>query len=110
MDIWGLLEVKLSNKKYTWANNQENLIMSTIDRIFCTTDLDAMFPLSSTLAFSRVGGDHTPILWDSGVDHFNQKPPYIFEKWWLLREDFPALVSKSWEAPTKSTTAIGIWD
>ena len=81
VEIWGLLEVRLSNRKYTWANNQANLIKSAIDRVFCNTELEAMFPMASAQAFSRIGGDHTPILWDSGVDFFFQKPPYRFEKW-----------------------------
>ena len=74
VDLWGLIEVRLSNRRFTWANNQENLIMSAIDRVFCTTDLDGMFPLASAQAFSRIGGDHTPILWDSGVEHLHQSP------------------------------------
>ena len=39
IEIWSLLEIRLSNRRFTWANNQENLIMSTIDRIFCNTEI-----------------------------------------------------------------------
>ena len=28
VEIWSLLKIKLSSRKYTWANNQEDLIMS----------------------------------------------------------------------------------
>lgn len=41
---WGLLELNPHNKRYTWTNNQENLIMAKIDRIFVSTDWDATFP------------------------------------------------------------------
>jgi hypothetical protein len=34
---------------------------------------------------------------------------YKFEKWWLLREDFKDLVTKSWLAPTKVKNAIDRW-
>jgi hypothetical protein len=34
---WGLVELDLSNKQYTWTNNQENLVMARIDRIFVST-------------------------------------------------------------------------
>jgi endonuclease/exonuclease/phosphatase family metal-dependent hydrolase len=64
IELWGLLEVKLSNRKFTWANNQENLIMAAIDRFFCTTEFDSFFPLASSQACSRLGSDHTPLLWD----------------------------------------------
>jgi hypothetical protein len=32
--IWSLMEVKLGNRRFTWANNQENLTMSINDRVF----------------------------------------------------------------------------
>jgi hypothetical protein len=106
IELWGLLEVKMSNRKFTWANSQVNLIMSTIDRIFCNTELDAFFPLASSQAYTRLGSDHTPILWDLGINHVHKPPSYKFEKWWLLREDFNGLVIKYWQAPTKSTSTI----
>lgn len=34
IEIWSLLEIKLGNRQFTWANNQADLIMSTIDRVF----------------------------------------------------------------------------
>lgn len=109
VEIWSLLEVKLSGRKFTWANNQADLIMSTIDRIFCSTEFEAMFPLGAAQALPRLGSDHTPILWESGVGHVPTPPSYRFEKWWLLRADFRDMVTKSWNASTKSTFAIGIW-
>lgn len=103
------MEVKTSSRKYTSANNQEDLVMSTIDIIFSTTELDGIFPLASSKALVRLGSDHTPILWDSSVGPCPKSSSYKFEKWWLLRSDFSALVEKSWNAPTKSTSAIDIW-
>lgn len=107
--IWSLLEIRMSGRQFTWANNQENLIMSTIDRIFCTTELDVVFPLSNSQALPRTGSDHTPILWNSGIDCPPRKTSFKFEKWWLLQEEFEELVIKNWSAPIKSTTPIDIW-
>jgi uncharacterized protein YdcH (DUF465 family) len=109
IEVWGLLEVKLGNRKLTWGNNQENLIMSTIDRVFCNTELDAIYPLANTQAFARLGSDHTPLLWNSGLSRILKATSYKFEKWWVLREDFRELVEKSWNAPTKGKTAIDKW-
>jgi exonuclease III len=109
IDIWGLLEVKLGNRKFTWGNNQENLIMSTIDRFFCNTELDSIFPLATIQALARLGSDHTPLLWDSGLHQIPRPSSYKFEKWWLLREDFSDVVTKIWTSPTKGKTAIDIW-
>lgn len=109
IEIWSLMEIKMASRKFTWTNNQADLIMSTIDRLFCNTDLDGIFPLSSFKALPRVGSDHTPILWDSGLRLTPRASPYRFEKWWFLREDFKQLVEKTWREPVKGTTAIEIW-
>lgn len=109
IEIWRLLEVKLSSRKFTWANNQTDLIMSTIDRIFCSTEFESIFPLSPAQALPRLGSDHIPIPWESGIDLLPRASSYKFEKWWLLRTDFKEIVFKSWSAPTKGHTAIEIW-
>ena len=44
VEIWSLLEIKLSSRKYTCANNQQDIIMFTIDRLFCDIELDKFFP------------------------------------------------------------------
>jgi hypothetical protein len=49
------------------------------------------------------------LLWDSEINQKISPPSYKFEKWCLLREDFSDVVSKSWNAPTKSKTAIDRW-
>jgi hypothetical protein len=40
--------------------------MSTIDKFFCNTALDSIFPLATIQAFAKLGSDHTPLMWDSG--------------------------------------------
>lgn len=47
VDFWSLLEINMSCRIYTWANNQADLIMSRIDRIFCTINFVDGFPLAS---------------------------------------------------------------
>jgi hypothetical protein len=83
--------------------------MSTIDMIFYNTELDAMFPLASSQAYTRLMSDHTPIMWDSGINHSHKKASYKFGKWWLLKECFNDPVIKSWQAPTKGKTTIDMW-
>jgi hypothetical protein len=38
---WGLTELDPPNKIFTWTNNQNNLIMAKIDRIFISTEWEA---------------------------------------------------------------------
>ena len=83
--------------------------MSTIDRIFCDIELDSFFPLSSCRALPRCGSDHTPLLWDSGLNQTPKSNSFKFEKWWLLREDFTELVRKIWNEPTRSSCPLENW-
>ncbi|GJN20279.1 hypothetical protein PR202_gb07636 [Eleusine coracana subsp. coracana] len=58
----GLLEIKSIGWRFTWSNNQESPVMSLIDRIFCSIELDQMFPLASAKTLPRRPSDHVPIL------------------------------------------------
>jgi endonuclease/exonuclease/phosphatase family metal-dependent hydrolase len=68
------------NKAFTWTNNQENLIMAKIDRIFVTTEWESVFPLVRVKALERPPSDHNPLLINSGDNtHFGKKR-FRFEK------------------------------
>ena len=83
--------------------------MSTIDRVFCSTELEALFPLCSLTSLPRVCSDHTPILWDSGINITSIPNSYKFEKWWLQQDGFLELFKKNWNAPVKAKSAIDKW-
>ena len=57
---WALLEIPISNRSFTWSNNQSNPIFAILDRVFTSVDWDMHFPLSTLTALPRVGSDHTP--------------------------------------------------
>jgi hypothetical protein len=78
--MWALLEIGFSSRIYTWVNNQENLVMCKLDRIFCTTSFDVNFPLASARALSRSGIDHSLLIWDSGEARVPKKRSFKFEK------------------------------
>lgn len=109
LEIWSLLEIRLSRRKFTWANNQTDLIMSIIDKVFNNIDLDGLSPLATCIALPRMRSDHTPIVWELGLDSPAKSSSYKFENWWLLREDFKDLVAKIWNEPFKSQSSIEIW-
>lgn len=60
VDKWGLVELVLPNRSYTWTNNQDNLIMARLDRIFVSTDWETHFPLARVKALDRLPSDHNP--------------------------------------------------
>jgi endonuclease/exonuclease/phosphatase family metal-dependent hydrolase len=82
---WGLIELNPSNRKFTWSNNQDNLVLAKLDRIFVSTDFDRMFPLSSVLALAKGVSDHNPLLLDTGDGCSFGRKKFRFEKWWMER-------------------------
>jgi endonuclease/exonuclease/phosphatase family metal-dependent hydrolase len=77
------MELKPSNRPYTWSNNQDDPILAALDRVFVTTDWEQHFPLVSVQALSRVFSDHTSLIIDtSHASHLTPKL-FRFEKGWL---------------------------
>jgi hypothetical protein len=104
-----LLEIKLSGRRFTWSNNQENLVMSQIDKVFCSTEVDAQWPWGSLRALTRCPSDHVPLLWDDGIAQERKKYRFKVEKWWLHHEEFCTLVENIWNTPIDGKRAIDRW-
>jgi hypothetical protein len=96
---WGLIEVSPTNRKFTWANNQNNLILAKLDRIFISTEWESAFPLVRVKGLAKNTSDHSPLLLDLGENCEKGVKKFRFEKWWLEREDFKDIVRKAWEVP-----------
>ena len=109
VNTWGLVELKLPNRSFTWTNNQDHPTMAVLDRVFASTDLEAHFPRLNIKSLSRLGSDHVPILVDFGVQTEPRPFLFRFEKWWLQREDFPDIVKKAWETPCSYSDPIDVW-
>jgi hypothetical protein len=104
-----LIELDPPNKAFTWTNNQENLIMARIDRIFVTTDWEAAFPLARVKALERPPSDHNPLLLNTGDNMQFGKRKFRFEKWWLSKEPFNEVISKAWETNCSEPRPIDRW-
>ncbi|KAE8798649.1 Ent-copalyl diphosphate synthase 1, chloroplastic [Hordeum vulgare] len=106
---WGLMEINIANRKYSWCNNQDNPIFATIDRVFVSPSWDALFPLSVLRALRRIGSDHTPLLLDTVARRITSPKLFRFEKWWLEKTDFKSFVESVWKAPILGRDAIDVW-
>jgi hypothetical protein len=51
IDVWAVIEIGLAGRYFAWGNNQSNIIMSGIDRIFYTTSFEALFPLGNAKVY-----------------------------------------------------------
>jgi hypothetical protein len=109
IDMWALVEIGLAGRSFTWGNNQSNMIMSRIDRIFYNTSFEALYPLGNSRVLPRLGSDHTPIIWDSGEATTPKKSSFKVEKWWSTRPNFMEVVSKAWYTQVNSNNPIDIW-
>jgi exonuclease III len=106
---FGLMELKPSNRLFTWSNNQQMPIMAAIDKFFVSTCWDAHFPMAHVQALARTGSDHTPLLVTLGGENEHTQKPFRFEKWWLEKEECARIISESWNKPCKGRTSLDIW-
>jgi hypothetical protein len=104
-----LIEISPLNRKFTWANNQRNLIMAKLDRVFVSTEWERAFPLVKVLSLPNNISDHTPLLVDSGENCAFGRKKFRFEKWWLEREDFTSIVEKAWALYCTGLSAMDSW-
>jgi hypothetical protein len=109
VDKHSLLEINLLGRCFTWSNNQENVIISHIDRVFCTTEFDAKFPLPKARALSKSTSYHVPILWEAGLDNKKYGSRFKLEKWWLQHKDFKEIVKQVWSTPVEGRSALDRW-
>ncbi|XP_047071299.1 uncharacterized protein LOC124680262 [Lolium rigidum] len=107
---FNLMEIKNPSRQFSWANNQDNLVMALLDRVFVTTCWDSLFPASSLASKARVGSDHTPLVVDTGPLKIPCTKQFRFEKWWLNIEGFDQMVAKFWQAPCHLQKSIDRWN
>lgn len=106
---FGLIELKPSNRSFTWTNNQERPILAAIDKIFCTTNFEQKFPLAYVTTSSRASSDHVPLILNLGPEGGKKPSIFRFEKWWLEPPDFRELIYKLWNTPCASTDPMDVW-
>jgi hypothetical protein len=110
IDGLNLRELKLSNRKFTWANSRNTPTYETLDRILASTEWEAKFPRSTVQALSREFSDHTPLLLDTGSGtHGCKQPLFKFELGWLLRDGFHGLVADVWHKAARGRTPLQRW-
>jgi hypothetical protein len=103
-----LIEINPSNRNFTWGNNQRNLILAKLDRIFISAEWEAAFPLVKVLGLAKSLSDHVPLLVDSGENMVWAKKKFRFEKWWPEREDFK-VVRKAWSSKCPIVGGMETW-
>ncbi|XP_077211531.1 uncharacterized protein LOC143846836 [Tasmannia lanceolata] len=90
-----LIDLPLLGAKYTWSNNQDNLIMSRLDRVLISNEWDEAFPRICQSALPKPTSDYNPMMlevsdYSGGPRPFrlnlalceNPKLEELISKWW----------------------------
>ncbi len=85
-----LLDLPLANQQFTWSNLQNTPSLAKLDRFLISTEWDIMFPGSAVTALPRITSDHSPLKLETR--NLKLFKSFRFEKVWLNREDFTALL------------------
>jgi hypothetical protein len=91
----GLMEIKLSGRKFTWCNNHDDPTYELLDRVLVSSSWEEKFPLVCATTLPSELSDHTPILIKSGVKPKTQ-PIFRFENCWFLRPDLQEIIKRVW--------------
>ncbi|KAE8821478.1 hypothetical protein D1007_00251 [Hordeum vulgare] len=83
-----LREIARLGARFTWTNKQADPIRRVLDRVFVSPQWVIMFPLSSLKAVTRIGSDHTPLLFLSGDGEAPRSGRFRFETFMLDQMGF----------------------
>lgn len=89
------MEICLQNQKYTWSNERDNPTMVWLDRAFCNSNWELLFPHFALQALSTGALDHCLILL-SHQENVPTKARFRFEDHWLHTNGFHEVVQEAW--------------
>ncbi|KAG6780767.1 hypothetical protein POTOM_013641 [Populus tomentosa] len=101
IDSYGLLELPLNGKKFTWSRGNA---ASRIDRMFVSGDWLQHLPSSTLYGLPKTFSDHRPLHMLVDSTNWGPKPVQMMNCWWL-NSDFVKMVQSYWN--TASHTSSG---
>ena len=93
-----MIELHRAGARFTWTNNQDNPVRCVLDRVFVSTEWEAMLPARSLVAEIRLGSNHCPLILHSGEEFRRPAKWFFFERQWLLRAGFAEGMTRIWVA------------
>jgi exonuclease III len=104
LDDLELRELPLHGRKFTWSsshNSQNGVTMTRIDRMFCSTAWEEMFPTAHLQAWASTISDHCPLILQGETERFKFKG-FRFEAYWLGLPGFKDVVKEDWDKPLQA--------
>ncbi|KAM3385248.1 hypothetical protein ACQJBY_009276 [Aegilops geniculata] len=105
IDTAGLHEIKCKNRRFTWTNERQDPTMVCIDKVFCNTEWDALFPSYIVMAAATACSDHCPLVL-ANTTAPKRKPVFRFEHFWPRFPRFQETVNLAWQRPVNHTCPI----
>jgi hypothetical protein len=105
-----LMDINLSNRKYTWCNDLVIPTYAILDRFLVSVSWMDKYPLSNAMAMPREMSDHTPLILDVGENKERSVGHFRFELSWLTKEDIMEVIRPIWEADANGKCAIEEWN
>lgn len=104
-----LVEIKLSNRQFTWSNFRAEPSMATLDRCFTSTEWLDKYPLTNLTTLIRPTSDHTPLLLRTTSPSQGKSillKPFRFEQFWFTVPGLEDLIQKWWQTSTSTTDLV----
>jgi exonuclease III len=105
IDDLHLLELDLTDRAFTWSNEQVDPTMTRIDRFFATTEWHDLYPSADLHSMCTMTSDHCPLLMQghSSVTFYRG---FRFESFWPQIEGFNEVVHQAWNSTINTDDAI----
>ena len=92
-----LKELSLHGRKFTWSNQQDSPTLVKLDRVFCSTEWEQLFPNCLLQSTASEGSDHCPLL--LGLNDVQPaKARFHFESFWPTLDGFQEIVESAWSS------------
>ena len=89
-----LLELSLSDRKFTWARSNTSTSLALLDRFLCSIKWDRHFSSSNLSSFPRVYSDHSPLSLVVGSESTTRTYNFKFDRPWLSEQGFVELLEQ----------------
>ncbi|KAE8809575.1 hypothetical protein D1007_13868 [Hordeum vulgare] len=108
-----LREIARVRARFMWSNKQVDPIRSVLDRVFVSAQWEVMFPLCGLKVITRIGSDHTPLVFSTGDGAPPRSCCFRFETFWQEQPGFCDRVRNRWRLAASSTPrvfyAVDVW-
>jgi hypothetical protein len=91
------IDLGYSGSAYTWSNKRfsSTPTFQCLDRSFANAEWCSAYPGTTVHHLPMLRSDHAPILTILTSNRKRTNKPFHFENWWLMEQDYQAVVQQS---------------